>query len=421
MDYETTKAGAAPALLAYLRNQTGVAVIQMAVAAPVLMAAVGAATDMALFSLKHSQLQAVADEAAIAAANELALGKTNESVLQAAANAFIQAAISDPRRNVSSEVHLNGDAISVSVKLSEAWTPFLAHFLGVSVTPIVSKATAAIAGSANICVLALHGDESKSLEVKPNATITANNCAIFVDSSASDSINIGDQAVVTSAQLCTVGGASNGGTADAPPTTDCPLVADPLGARSEPADAACDNTNLHIGSGSTILDPGTYCGGITIDGTADVTFQAGNYVVRDGAFEIKGSSKVKGENVGFFLKGAASTISFTGNAEISLSGSVEDEMAGLLFFEERSAPLGRDHRISSNKAHTLTGTLYLSRGNLRIDPGASVASKSAYTVIIAQNLRLGKGPDLTLNTNYGATNVPVPEGIRASTQVVLTE
>ena len=96
-------------------------------------------------------------------------------------------------------------------------------------------------------------------------------------------------------------------------------------------------------------------------------------------------------------------------------------MAGLLFFEDpNSGPL-RIHNIRSAHAYNLTGTIYLPKGNLLVDPTANVAEKSAYTAIIAKRLIVDNGPSLVLNTNYGATKVPVPAGIRSSADVVLAE
>jgi len=402
-------------------SSAGSIAMPLAIAAPVLMAAVGVASDMAVFSMKKSELQAAADNAAIAAANELALGKTSDSVLESAADVFVDAAIQDPKRNVAVDADLKDDNSSVTVQVRENWTPFFAHFVGVEMTPIVAKATATLAGSSNICVLTLHPSNSQSLRLQSGAKVMAKGCSIIVDSTSATSAVIGNQAAVTSSQLCTVGGVKNDGTADAAPTTDCPVIADPLGARAEPKIAPCFLNNTNISSGNVTLQPGTYCGGIQISGTAQVTFQPGNYTIKDGAFRISANSKVKGENVGFYLTGNMTTLQFSGNAEISLSGSLKDELAGLLFFESRTAAKGRNHRIGSKNAHTLTGTIYMPRGNLLIDPGANVAADSAYTVIIAQNLRLDKGPQLTLNTNYGETNVPIPAGIRSSSQVILTE
>jgi Flp pilus assembly protein TadG len=407
--------------LGFARSCAGSIAMPLAIAAPVLMAAVGAASDMAVFSMKRSELQAAADNAAIAAANELALGKTSDSVLESAANAFVDATIQDPMRSVAVDANLNDDGSSVTVLVQEDWTPFFAHFVGVAVTPITTKATAALAGSSNICVLTLHPSTSQSFRLMSGAKVMAKGCSIIVDSVSATSTVIGNKAAVTSSQLCTAGGVKNDGMADAAPTTDCPVIADPLGARAEPKIIGCDFNNTNISVGNTVLQPGTYCGGIQISGTANVVFQTGNYAIKDGPFRISANSKVKGENVGFYLAGNLTTLQFMGNADIFFTGSLKDEMAGLLFFESRAAAMGRSHRIGSKNARTLTGTIYMPRGNLLIDPGANVAAGSAYTVIIAQNLRLDKGPELTLNTNYDETNVPIPAGIRSSSQIVLTE
>ncbi len=243
-----------------------------AIAAPVLLAGVGAASDMAVFSLKQSELQSVADAAAIAAANELALGKTSPSVLQATSDAFVSAAIHDANRYVVSEAAMGANTASVTVTVTENWTPFFAHFVGVSVTPVVQKATASLAGSSNICVLALNGSAASSFQAKPASDVSAKNCSIIVNSNSPTSIDIGAKATVTSEQLCTAGGVDNSGFANAAPTTDCPTVSDPLALRAEPKAGSCDYNNFYIDTGSAVLNPGTFCGGIEITGTANVTF-----------------------------------------------------------------------------------------------------------------------------------------------------
>jgi hypothetical protein len=40
-----------------------------------------------------------------------------------------------------------------------------------------------------------------------------------------------------------------------------------------------------------------------------------------------------------------------------------------------------------------------------------VADQSAYTVVVARQIRMEAGPDLVLNTNYGGTDIPVPDGV----------
>ena len=67
--------------------------------------------------------------------------------------------------------------------------------------------------------------------------------------------------------------------------------------------------------------------------------------------------------------------------------------------------------ITSNKARKLLGTIYLPNGNLIVDANNKVADASAYTAIVVRRLRLSKGPNLVLNTDYDRTLVPVPSGV----------
>ena len=65
----------------------------------------------------------------------------------------------------------------------------------------------------------------------------------------------------------------------------------------------------------------------------------------------------------------------------------------------------------SDNARLLEGTIYLPRGHLYIDADAPIADKSAYTAIIVSRLELFAGPNLVLNADFDATDVPVPEGV----------
>ena len=86
-------------------------------------------------------------------------------------------------------------------------------------------------------------------------------------------------------------------------------------------------------------------------------------------------------------------------------------LAGILFFEDRDAPLDRIHRIQSADAREFLGTFYLSRGILNIDADAPVADASAYTAIVVRELNVRNFATLVLNANYGATDVPAPNGV----------
>lgn len=145
-------------------------------------------------------------------------------------------------------------------------------------------------------------------------------------------------------------------------------------------------------------------------------------MIKDGALSVTGEGRLQGKNVGFYLIGDQATIKFSPKTEIELSAPVDGLMAGILFFEDRNAPVGRTHMIRSNNAREMVGTVYLSRGVLIVDTTKRVADQSAYTAIIARRLKLFSGPHLTLNTDYDDTDVPVPFDINVGARhVVLSE
>jgi hypothetical protein len=71
----------------------------------------------------------------------------------------------------------------------------------------------------------------------------------------------------------------------------------------------------------------------------------------------------------------------------------------------------RQHQFLSDNARNLLGTIYMPKGEIIVDALKPMADKSAYTVLIVQQLHLYSGPNLILNSDYSATPVPVPMGV----------
>ncbi|HKH34594.1 MAG TPA: hypothetical protein VKA80_10610, partial [Beijerinckiaceae bacterium] len=113
---------------------------------------------------------------------------------------------------------------------------------------------------------------------------------------------------------------------------------------------------------------------------------------------------------GFYLRGASATFEFAFDTTISLSAPKTGAMAGMLFFDDRNSKADK-HRIYSDNARKLLGTIYLPNGELHIDAKKPIADQSAYTVVVARRVELYSGPNLVLNANYGDTDVPVPKGV----------
>lgn len=411
-------------------NYGGIAMIA-AVALPVLLAVLGVASDFAMLTKLRSDLQTAADAAAIAGAREIPVAKSNEKQVVSAAMSYATYALAGGSQESKSDLAASHIAVTaevvdnfsaVSVDITETWSPFFAHFIKSGITPVKVNAKARFVGRNNICVLGL-AVANTAVFLDKNAKLTANNCGVFANSKSSDALTMGTGAYMKTSIACSSGGASISGsaTADPFPITDCPAVSDPLAARPAPPVGACDHNDLSIKGGTASLDPGVYCGGISIARTAIVTFNPGVYIIQDGGLTVAGSASISGDGVGFYLTGgAAEKFHFTNNTHISLTAPRDGPMAGLLFFEDRNLPVQLKHRITSNDARVLLGTIYLPVGGLVVDAAKPVADQSAYTAIIVQSLELNAGPNLVLNSDYGSSDVPVPVGVSGSSQVVLS-
>jgi len=211
------------------------------------------------------------------------------------------------------------------------------------------------------------------------------------------------------------------------PITDCPKIDDPLIDRPQPNVTMCKpQNNARVITSDEVLEPGVYCNGLTIAGNAKVTFSPGVYTIKDGPFTVTDTAEIMGVKNTFFLTGEGSVFNFHSGTTIDLAAAETGSTAGILFFEDRSVPHSFDfnpfrlnrlprnvrvHKISSNNARNLLGTLYLSKSILLINADAPVADNSAYTAIITGRLWLKEGPILTLNSDYTKTAVPVPNGL----------
>jgi hypothetical protein len=382
---------------------------------PAILAVSGVAMDAANYNMKKSELQSASDSAAIAAAKEMAIANSTQESIEGAARAYIAQQLSERVNSSTIDVTYDRKTAKVTVRIAETWAPFLAQYFGAAVTPVVTEATAALTGATNVCVLALDESASSAVKLTTNAKMTAPSCAIYANSNTSNGITVDGTGKITADMVCSVGGASYGpGTITPEPTTDCSKLADPLSDRPPPKFGGCDFTDRKIVSGNVTVSPGTYCGGLEIGGLSMVTFQAGTYIIKDGLFKISGLTYSKGKDVGFYLTGANAKLDFTQGASIEFSGRESGDMAGLIFFEDRTNPVHQKHRINTMLTRELTGTIYMPHGDLLIDPSnVKLGDKSAYTAIVVNTLELRDGPELLLNTNYGATKVPVPAGIRS--------
>lgn len=452
----------------FWRAKQGATAILFAVALPALAGVAGIAADYSSANSTRSRLQAVVDSTALSIAREMTVSVGAAARVQQLAEQYVAANI--PANTpypiiVTAAMAENNLAVRISGQQQIA-TPFglMERFAGVSTVSATALARVTGATVAKVCMLSLGETASGGLLMHNGSTISAPECSMYSNSIDRDAVIVQNGSKIKSALVCARGGVKNlAGTLETTLVSDCPILKDPLATKAEPVtNGACDYSLTLVIVGTKTLNPGTYCNGIFILGTARVTMNPGVYVVRDGPFLVAQNAEVTGIGVALVMTGKFAMLRLHDNSLINLSAPTTGVAAGMLVWETKTwkpgnnswksggcgtvppgvkppTPTGKtdvdlgatgcntlqtyvsqlkkktnEHQINSDRAKVLTGTIYLPKGLLLIDSRQPVADQSPFTVFVVNKLDLYDGPNLVLNANYNASPVPVPSGLNAA-------
>lgn len=408
-----------PLIERYRNDDGGTVAVLSALLLPLLIGVMGFAIDYTFAERDRAALRTVSDMTALALARELAVINPNAARVQTIGAQIAKDELKRRKLDDGAQVTAQVQPLSGSVKvnITRPSRAFFSAFSGGQKSSLGVTSVATLSGRRKICVVALDPSGANALQMHDTAWMTTEGCDVYSDSTAANSISLSSGNRLTSSLTCSAGGIQSSGIISGEKLTDCPPVPDPLASRAAPPDEGCTATDLTIQEkGGSILNryvlyPGTYCGGLRIKNKTFVTFAPGVYVIKDGEFRIDNDADVVGNHVGFYLSGEKAGLKFKDKAVISFNAPKDGPMSGLLFFEDRSVSLNREHDITSNRVVNLTGTIYMPRGRLLVDASGNVAAQSAFTLIVANQIKLENNPQLVVNSDYGLTDVPVPAGL----------
>jgi Flp pilus assembly protein TadG len=279
---------------------------------------------------------------------------------------------------------------AISVAIQRTVNAWLIRFLGPSSSTVRASATAAIIKSplAN-CITALDPAASGALSINGNPSVILIQCGVAVNSNSGSALAMTGTATLTADSIQVVGGVHNTGntTIYPSPTTGASAVGDPLAAIPPPSfdpASSCNFSGLKYKNDDTAtLSPGTYCGGLTVSGNAQVTlspgtyifrggidisasgnvrFGAGTYVLQGGGFKASGNAMLTGAGVTFYNTFDASDsygpIDITGGFIANLSAPTSGPQQGMLFFQDRNAPAGNTEKFTGTSDQNVTGAFY---------------------------------------------------------------
>jgi Flp pilus assembly protein TadG len=421
-----------------VRSRAGNVAITFGLLAPLLFMSAAAAVDYGLFERERVRLQNQVDAAAIASARELQMARADAGKVSAVAQSMVHSGV--PEASVTTQV--NAQALSVTVTAQVNYEPKMGAYFWSEAPVVKASATAKLNGTMPLCLLALDGRAPGTVHLEQSAMMTATGCMVYSNSKHPSGLQAKDNATLKAGLICSAGGKvkTHGATLSPEPVTDCPQMDDPLRARSGPSDTGCRYYETVVDGVVRTLQPGVYCKGLTITNGAEVTLTKGIYIIKDGPLIVDKGGILHGADISIYLKGLGANLVFATNSTIDLSASKDGPLAGILIFDDPTGasalaippyplpvplvgalvgsllPGGvvgppREHKILSDNARMLLGTIYMPQGRLIIDASRPIADKSAYTVLVVRQIDLHAGPNLYLNSDYSATDVPVPKGV----------
>ena len=405
------------------RCEAGNVAITFAFLLPLVLGAVASAVDYTRAATQRSKMQAAADAAAISSAREFQMALAQPEKIAKIAENYVMAAL----KEVAVNVNVDPKALTVRVRVEKTVERTIGKALWRDDIQVAADSTARMSNGLPLCLVALDTKAVGTIKLEKNARMTAPNCLVYSNSNSPQGLISVDSAILQAGYICSAGGKVKTRDSNfAPqPMTDCPVIADPLSSRRGPTDFTCNHNGKVVDGLTATLNPGVYCGGLSVTNSAQVTLNPGIYVFRDGPLTVDGGSTFKGANVGLYMKGAGANLMFAQASSISLTAPKDGPLTGILIFDDPSGVAApevsgkhvkvgkspREHSILSDDARTLLGTIYMPQGRLIVDATKPVADRSAYTVMVVQQLDLYEGPNLHLNTDYTGSDIPTPQGL----------
>jgi len=170
-----------------------------------------------------------------------------------------------------------------------------------------------------------------------------------------------------------VGGWQEGGSSTITPAPQSMPQAkgDPYINMPAPTDSGCSghgNSDIKYTSGSHILDPGTYCGDLDIQGSASVTLNPGIYSMH-GNVSVNTSGTVSGSGVTVYVK--SGTCSMSGG-NISLSPSASGAYKGVTIYQDRANT--NQCTLKAGSTQKISGLIYAPAATLQHCGGSAGAA-----------------------------------------------
>lgn len=233
--------------------------------------------------------------------------------------------------------------------------------------------------------LAMHGHTDLDVHV------------VQVNSTASDAFEMtASEAGIGSPYMGIAGGAP--GVSARSVETGVNTVRDFLGDLAAPVYGGCDETGYVTTELRPVLEPGVYCGGLTITGAEEVTFKEGNepFVITGGPLVVDASMRdkpIKGDNVLIYLADKQAELQLHGG-DFSIRAKRTGQWAGVAVMTARGANAPEKHTVENADAY-FSGIFYAPESKVEFT-GGRLDGVCTFLCFVSDTLKLTNS-----QVNYG--------------------
>lgn len=372
---------------AYYRKEAAQAAAQAAA-----MAAVKAAYAQGGGTIQCGSSNVVCQSETVCPTSISGNGSNNieKACLYATANGFSNSG----RQKVTIETgtgSVNGVTVTyyAMARVSERLPQLFSAVTGNMNANLTARATAGyIPASTGGCIYVLN-PTVVSMTMNGSTALTTG-CGMYVNSNNAGAITFsGNNASITAtgnSKVSVVGNVNYGPNSQAispAPLTGQPSAGDPLAGMDAPTDGTCLSGQSVQHNGTLNLTPGTYCGDISVSGTANLA--AGLYIIKGsttGGLSVAGNGTLNGSGVTIYFE--QGTVNFAGGATINLSAPGSGTWQGVLMFQSRTNTQAAS--MVGGSSQLTNGILYFPAAQLSFKGGSSSNSQAATIVSDTLNL-----------------------------------
>lgn len=393
----------------FSKDDKGNIAIIFALAIVPILAAAGSAMDFGRANVAKTHLQAAGDAGALAAAAVRANGAgSNYHGSVKAGQIFnsnnLVTAIGGV--NVSYTVGWQGDIVTLTASGTVA-TSFM-KLMSPNDISIGTISRATFSNPKQACIVGLNPTETNTVSVSGTATVIADNCSVWSNSTADPSMDAENGTTVTADGFCAAGQAQ-GSVYQPGAKSGCAKVDDPFATLEIPdaSTMACEpKDRIKSSDGNYTLPAGRYCDGLTLLSGANVTLEEDGEYFIEGLLTVRSGAELNGDSNTLFFSGDDAGFVFNGAGTVNLKARADGDYAGMVIIQDRNSNPGHTSYINGGAGMTIVGTVYMPTQTLEFKGNAEVSLDAEEFTVLADKVSVAGSATVRARGSNDSSGLP---------------